>query len=175
MARRNKIISCSYHSEIHERLASGEKIIDVCDWYNSLEDRPYDISYKSFQRYFNQYVHQKDKIKARYNQKKAEREAKKEIDKQVDKQLKVDDDTDAYTERQVDEIEMLDEFISQARKLFNLKNLTDKELGEFIIKWINTKYQIVGSTDDESFDFNLFNFFSDDDGDILDDVRDTDG
>ena len=175
MARQNKIIACSYHSEIHERLASGEKIIDVCEWYNSLEDRPYDISYKSFQRYFNQYVHQKDKIKARYNQKKAEREAKKEIDKQVDKQLKVDDDTDAYTERQVDEIEMLDEFISQARKLFNLKNLTDKELGEFIIKWIHTKYQIVSSNDDESIDFNLFNFFSDDDGDILDDVRDTDG
>ena len=40
-------------------------------------------------------------------------------------------------------------------------------------KRINAKYKIVSPVSDGN-DFNLFSFFSDDDGEILDDVRDTD-
>ena len=64
MARRNKILSSPHNSEIHERLASGEKIKDVAEWYNNLPDIPEPISYRSFQRYFSQYIKQEDKVNA---------------------------------------------------------------------------------------------------------------
>ena len=84
MARQNKIISSPYYTEIHERLASGEKIKDVERWYNNLSDIPETIHYRTFQRYFSQYIKQEDKVKIEYNRKTKEK-ARKDSEKIVEK------------------------------------------------------------------------------------------
>lgn len=183
MARQNKIISSPYYTEIHERLASGEKIKDVEQWYNSLPGIPDTINYRTFQRYFSQYIKQEDKIKIEYNRKskerakknrkKAKKNSEKVVDKKVNDRLITEDATDAFTEKQADDVILIDDKIKEVSDNLDIMKLTPHQQAQFLVNLINAKYKIVSPTTEEN-DFNLFTFFTEDDGDILDDVRSTD-
>ena len=176
MARQNKIISSPYYTEIHERLASGESIKDVERWYNALPDIPVTIHYRTFQRYFSQYIKQEDKVKIEYNRKtkeKARKNSEKIVEKKVNDILTTEEATDAFTERQADDVILIDDKIKEVSDELDISQLTTHQQAQFLVNLINAKYKIVSPVSDGN-DFNLFSFFSDDDGEILDDVRDTD-
>lgn len=181
---RNKIIASKYHTEIHERLASGEDPKDVAEWYNKLSDIQDTISLRTFQRYFSQYIKQDEKVKIEYNRKvkeraaknkkKAEKNAEEVVEKKSEDLIKNDDATDAFIERQADDVILLDDKIQEVSRTLEISELTPYQQAQFFVSLVNAKYKIVGPTTSDDNDFSLFNFFTDDDGDILDDVRSTD-
>lgn len=171
---RNKILSSQYCTEINERLARGEKPGEVAEWYNNLPDIEYTISPRTFSRHLSTTIQPKDKIKARYNKRKAEKKSKEVVEQQVENIISTEETSDAFTESRVDELEIIDTLIKKLGMNIDITKMNDYQKGQLLNSFINTKTKMVGQDIAESADFSLFNFFTDDDGDILDDVRDTD-